>query len=167
MTSKVFIDGNSPRNSTAPSLIDLAGLVATKEDVFLSYLPLAHVFERTCCYVLLCRECAVSKNSIRRLIRVAIGIGIGFFGGNIATVADDMSLSNSQNFRFSLILPTVEALRPTLLTGVPRVLSRIRERILDSVQQRNFLVRKIFDAGYRTKKRLLQKKGIYKCPFFE
>ena len=64
-----------------------AGIDLLPTDRYLSYLPLAHIFE------------TMVENAI-----LATGGSIGFFGGNIKKLNDD-----------------VLALKPTIFVGVPRV----------------------------------------------
>lgn len=45
----------------------------TKDDVYISYLPLAHVFDRLGCHAIL-----------------AQGGSIGFFGGQVLKITDDL-----------------------------------------------------------------------------
>ncbi|BHF68385.1 hypothetical protein SprV_0301141900 [Sparganum proliferum] len=69
--------------------------IFTKYDVYLSYLPLAHIFEQMFVLLALCRHSRV-----------------GFYSGSPRTLSDD-----------------ARALRPTVLTVVPRVLLRIYEGV--------------------------------------
>ncbi|KAL7058616.1 hypothetical protein AAHC03_013152 [Spirometra sp. Aus1] len=69
--------------------------IFTEYDVYLSYLPLAHIFEQMFVLLALCRHSRV-----------------GFYSGNPRTLSDD-----------------ARALRPTVLTVVPRVLLRIYEGV--------------------------------------
>ncbi|BHF68383.1 hypothetical protein SprV_0301141700 [Sparganum proliferum] len=69
--------------------------IFTEHDVYLSYLPLAHIFEQMFVLLALCRHGRV-----------------GFYSGDPRTLSDD-----------------ARALRPTVLTVVPRVLLRIYEGV--------------------------------------
>eukprot|EP00105_Crassostrea_gigas_P006842 XP_011420903.2 PREDICTED: long-chain-fatty-acid--CoA ligase 5 [Crassostrea gigas] len=69
-------------------------------DVHISYLPLAHMFERG-----------------MQIICFMHGCRIGFFRGDVKLLTDDM-----------------QALKPTLFITVPRLLNRIYDRIVNSVQ---------------------------------
>jgi len=66
-----------------------------EEDVYISYLPLAHVFDRLGVYSM------ISK-----------GGSIGFFGGEILKIVDDLQL-----------------LKPTIFVSVPRLLNKVFDRI--------------------------------------
>ena len=44
-----------------------------KDDIYISYLPLAHVFDRLGCYASL-----------------SVGACVGFFGGNLLKIMDDL-----------------------------------------------------------------------------
>ncbi|KHN71820.1 Long-chain-fatty-acid--CoA ligase 6 [Toxocara canis] len=65
------------------------------QDVMFSFLPLAHMFER-----------------MMETVAFMIGMRVGYYGGNIKTVVDD-----------------IKELRPTLLPLVPRVLNRIYDKV--------------------------------------
>lgn len=72
-----------------------SGLVIGKEDCILSYLPLAHCYERAALAFLMSH-----------------GARVGFYSGAIDRLVDD-----------------VAALQPTIFTGVPRVYTRLYDRI--------------------------------------
>ncbi|VDD91172.1 unnamed protein product [Enterobius vermicularis] len=73
--------------------------------VLLSFLPLAHMYERIC------------ENAA-----IAIGCRIGYYSGDVRNLLDDM-----------------QALRPTVVAMVPRVLDRIYDRQLITVSEQTFL----------------------------
>ena len=70
-------------------------------DVMLSFLPLAHMLERCC-------EVAV----------YIAGGAVGFYGGDIKTLADDY-----------------KTLRPTITPSVPRLLNRVYDKVMGEVNQ--------------------------------
>jgi long-chain acyl-CoA synthetase len=70
-----------------------------ESDTYLSYLPLAHVFDRLGCYAAL-----------------SVGAGVGFFGGEILRILDDLQL-----------------LKPTIFVSVPRLLNKVYDRIQQSL----------------------------------
>lgn len=63
------------------------GIKITEKDFYLSYLPLAHIMERTVMHVMIMQ-----------------GSAIGYFGGDILKLKEDMI-----------------ALRPTIFVSVPRL----------------------------------------------
>jgi long-chain acyl-CoA synthetase len=63
--------------------------------VYISYLPLAHVFDRLGVYGVM-----------------SIGAQIGFFGGQILKIIDDL-----------------QVLQPTIFPSVPRLLNKVYDRI--------------------------------------
>ena len=67
----------------------------THDDVYLSYLPQAHIMERSLTYV-----------------AMSVGASIGFYSGNMSKLREDL-----------------QALRPTLMAAVPRVLYKMAENI--------------------------------------
>lgn len=64
-------------------------------DVMISFLPLAHMLERCC------------ENGM-----YIVGGSVGFYSGDIKTLADDM-----------------KALKPTVMPAVPRLLNRIYDKV--------------------------------------
>ncbi len=69
-------------------------------DTYISYLPLAHVFDRLGVY-------AASS----------VGAGIGFFGGEILKIMEDLAI-----------------LKPTIFVSVPRLLNKVYDKVLLSVK---------------------------------
>lgn len=67
----------------------------SSEDTYISYLPLAHVFDRLGCYA-----------------AMSMGAGIGFFGGDVFKILEDLQL-----------------LQPTIFASVPRLLNKVYDRI--------------------------------------
>lgn len=72
------------------------GYEVSAEDVYLSYLPLAHVFDRLGVYT-----------------AISVGAGVGFFGGEILKLTEDMLL-----------------LKPSVFPAVPRLLNKIYDKIM-------------------------------------
>lgn len=82
--------------SAISNILKVAGEFSFNEnDTYLSYLPLAHVFDRLGCYS-----------------AISVGAGIGFFGGEILKIIDDL-----------------QVLKPTLFVSVPRLLNKVYDRI--------------------------------------
>ncbi|CAN1127974.1 Long chain acyl-CoA synthetase 8 [Linum perenne] len=93
-------------------------------DVYLAYLPLAHVLE-------------LAAESLM----LASGIGIGY--GSALTLTDT---SNKIKKGTS---GDVTALKPTLMVAVPAILDRIRDGVLKKVEGKGGLAKKLFDFGYK------------------
>ena len=87
------------------------------DDVYLSYLPLAHVFDRLGVHTLL-----------------SCGGQIGFFGGEILKVVEDLQL-----------------LKPTVFASVPRLLNKVYDRVMAGVEEKGFGKRFMFYQGLHTK----------------
>jgi len=83
-------------------------------DVYISYLPLAHIFE------------TVVQN-----VMMVNGASIGFFQGDIKRLTNDFV-----------------DLQPTILCGVPRVFSRIFQKVWAGVGEANFIKRWYFGKAY-------------------
>ncbi|KAF7696448.1 Long-chain-fatty-acid--CoA ligase 5 [Cucumispora dikerogammari] len=81
-------------------------------------------------------------------ISAALG-KIGIYRGNPKLLKDDIML-----------------IKPTFIIGVPRVFNIFKKRILESIEQRNFIIRFIFGMGLRWKISN-QKHGIYKSWFWD
>ncbi|XP_077284465.1 long-chain-fatty-acid--CoA ligase 6 isoform X2 [Arctopsyche grandis] len=95
-----------------------------KTDVLLSFLPLAHMLERCC------------ENAV-----YMVGGAVGFFGGDIKNLADDM-----------------RALRPTVFPAVPRLLNRLFDRAQQEISG-SCLKRTLFNMAMSAKESEL-KRGI-------
>lgn len=105
-------------------------------DVYISYLPLAHILERvafTCMFI--------------------NGTKIGFFQGDVLKLLDD-----------------IQELKPTVMTGVPRVFNRVYTRVLDTIEESGFIKRKLFSMAFNSKKSALTKRkkpsGIWESLVF-
>lgn len=60
--------------SAISNILKVAGEFSfNQDDTYLSYLPLAHVFDRLGCYAAL-----------------SVGAGVGFYGGEILKIIDDL-----------------------------------------------------------------------------
>ncbi|KAJ2004823.1 medium-chain fatty acid-CoA ligase faa2 [Coemansia thaxteri] len=85
----------STHDSYAFAAMSSKHVVYASNPVYLSFLPMAHCFERIVIYVGLLE-----------------GGSVGFYSGNVLNIADD-----------------AQALRPTVMAGVPRLFNRIYDRI--------------------------------------
>lgn len=82
--------------ASATNSLRQSGIVTYSWDLHLSYLPLAHVFERT----VLC-------------VIASTGSAVGFYGGNVLKLLEDLQL-----------------LKPTIFVSVPRVFTKIYNKIV-------------------------------------
>ncbi|KAL8094454.1 long chain acyl-CoA synthetase 1-like [Apium graveolens] len=89
----------------------------TVDDVYISFLPLAHILDRM-----------IEEFFFHR------GASVGFYHGDIDALKDDLL-----------------ELKPTFLAAVPRVLERMHEGILKTVEALNPRRRKIFSILYKYK----------------
>lgn len=100
--SKGVLLSNRNFLSAFTNIMQMASLIRfVKTDVYISYLPLAHVFDRLGCHTILSQ-----------------GGSIGFFGGKILQITEDLML-----------------LKPTIFPSVPRLLNKVYERVLAGVQE--------------------------------
>ena len=88
------------------------------DDVYISYLPLAHVFDRLGVHTMLSE-----------------GGSIGFFGGVILKITDDLKL-----------------LKPTVFPSVPRLLNKVYDRVLAGVNEKSTFKKFMFHQGLETKR---------------
>eukprot|EP01126_Amoeba_proteus_P020316 TRINITY_DN206_c0_g1_i2.p1 TRINITY_DN206_c0_g1~~TRINITY_DN206_c0_g1_i2.p1 ORF type:complete len:422 (-),score=90.10 TRINITY_DN206_c0_g1_i2:36-1301(-) len=87
------------------------------EDVHLSYLPLAHIFEM-----------------IVMLTSLSVGCTVGFWRGDV-----------------KLLLEDIQALRPTILIGAPRVFNTFYDKINVQVNSGSFVKKTLFNYAYSSK----------------
>lgn len=97
-------------------------------DLYIAYLPLAHVLE-------LLSECTM----------IMLGIPIGFSSPNTMT---DMSTAIKQGQRGDAAL-----LKPTIMCTVPLILDRIYKNITEGINKKGKNFRKIFEFCYNHKQR--------------
>jgi len=90
-------------------------------DHYLSYLPLAHIFERV-----------VLTGALLQ------GAAVGFAQGDVRKLVED-----------------IQELKPSLLTGVPRVFDRIYDRVRQTIDQSGAIRQLLFQTAYNAKKNAL------------
>jgi len=90
-----------------------------EDDVYISYLPLAHIMER-----------------MSTLNLLSSGASIGFYSGDARNLLDD-----------------IDVLKPSLLSGVPRVFERIYTKALSSVESSGAFKKLFFNMAYNKKKK--------------
>jgi long-chain acyl-CoA synthetase len=93
-------------------------------DVYLAYLPLAHVFELEAESVML-----------------TAGIGIGY--GSALTLTDTSSKIKKGT------AGDASALRPTLMAAVPAILDRVRDGVFKKVEEKGGFAKKLFNIAYQ------------------
>jgi len=105
-------------------IYDCAAIQAQEDEVYISYLPLAHVLALT------------AENCM-----LHYGVAIGF--GNPRTLVD----SAVRNCKGDLA-----ELRPTLMAGVPTVFDRVKKAARDKLEKSPFFVRTLFSVAYAIKR---------------
>eukprot|EP01103_Thecamoeba_quadrilineata_P017923 TRINITY_DN6572_c0_g1_i1.p1 TRINITY_DN6572_c0_g1~~TRINITY_DN6572_c0_g1_i1.p1 ORF type:complete len:671 (-),score=111.81 TRINITY_DN6572_c0_g1_i1:33-2045(-) len=98
---------------------------------YLSYLPLAHIFERLCLSLVL-----------------SVGSRVGFYQGDTLKLIDDL-----------------QELKPTFLTGVPRIFDRVYDKTHQTLAEGSPVKRFIFRLAFFWKKMAL--KAGRPTPFFD
>eukprot|EP00249_Psilotum_nudum_P022167 c28401_g1_i2 orf=316-2415(+) len=104
------------------------------KDVFMAYLPLAHIFE-------LAAECAMC----------AAGVAIGY--------GSPLTLTDASNKIKKGTKGDASELKPTLLTAVPAILDRVHDNVRKTVQAKGVLSKTIFELAY--KRRLAAVEGSW------
>eukprot|EP00285_Hemiselmis_virescens_P006971 CAMPEP_0173389900 /NCGR_PEP_ID=MMETSP1356-20130122/13899_1 /TAXON_ID=77927 ORGANISM="Hemiselmis virescens, Strain PCC157" /NCGR_SAMPLE_ID=MMETSP1356 /ASSEMBLY_ACC=CAM_ASM_000847 /LENGTH=701 /DNA_ID=CAMNT_0014347181 /DNA_START=23 /DNA_END=2128 /DNA_ORIENTATION=+ len=85
------------------------------DDVYISFLPLAHSFE-----------------TLTQVSSILVGAAVGFYQGDVRKlVTDDIPL-----------------LRPTVMAGVPRVYSRIYDKVTQGIAKKGGVAQKLFSWGF-------------------
>lgn len=93
-------------------------------DVFLAYLPLAHVFE-------------LAAESVMLTAGAAIGYGSA------------LTMTDTSNKIKKGTKGDASVLKPTLLAAVPAILDRVREGVLKKVEERGGFSKKLFDVAFK------------------
>lgn len=99
----------------------------TPKDCYLAYLPLAHIFE------LGAEFCMYTY-------------GVKVVYGSARTLTD----------KFCRPCGDIQAAKPTILTGVPRVFETIRKGILQKTSSSGYIKKSLFDRAYQSKLRALK-----------
>ena len=132
--SKGVMLSNSNFLSAITNILHFANVFAFKEsDVYISYLPLAHVFDRLGCHTMLKQ-----------------GGAIGFFGGKILNITEDLQI-----------------LKPTIFPSVPRLLNKVYERVLAGVNEVRVTKRIAFYQGLISKQHYNEKYGWVQNQVFD
>lgn len=93
-------------------------------DVYLAYLPLAHVFELAA-----------------ETVMLASGVAIGY--GSALTMTDTSNKIKKGT------KGDVSVLKPTLMISVPAILDRIRDAVFKKVAEKGGMKKKLFDVAYK------------------
>jgi len=105
----------------------------TENDVYLSYLPLAHILEK-----------------IIMIGMIYHGCSIGFYGGDVQKLKDDMVI-----------------LKPTVFVTVPRLLLRLHDVIKSGIEKLKGCKKSLAGKAIIKKLRALQQKGTLKHTFYD
>lgn len=93
-------------------------------DVYLAYLPLAHVFELAA-----------------ETVMLASGVAIGYGSALTMTDASNKIKKGTKG--------DVSVLKPTLMISVPAILDRIRDAVFKKVADKGGVTKKLFDVAYK------------------
>ncbi|CAG5077020.1 Oidioi.mRNA.OKI2018_I69.PAR.g8612.t1.cds [Oikopleura dioica] len=112
----------------------------TSEDIWLAYLPLAHILELS------------AENAV-----LLAGIPVGF--GSTLTISDRSSRIKAGS------KGDASELRPTIMPAVPEISERIRKAVMANVSEMNPFRRTLFNFAYKYK--LRHKKNNMPTPFWD
>eukprot|EP00667_Euglena_gracilis_P005107 EG_transcript_5141 len=99
------------------------------EDIFISFLPLAHILAL-----------------IADIVMLSSGVSLGY--ATPRTITDKSSAVDSRTCRGDAV-----TLRPTVMAAVPTIMDRIKDGVMHAVEQKGGVVKKLFDAAYAAKER--------------
>ena len=116
-----------------PNCMYNVGYHLTGNDITLSILPLAHIFE----------QMLISINLV-------YGTKTGYYSGNTSRLLED-----------------IQALKPTYLCGVPRLYERIYKTIMDTINNKGTLYKKLFNKALAIKIYNYEKYGKLSHAFFD
>ncbi|KAK1439752.1 hypothetical protein QVD17_05572 [Tagetes erecta] len=103
-------------------------------DVYLAYLPLAHIFELAA-----------------ETVMITAGTSIGY--------GSALTLTDTSNKIKKGTMGDASALKPTLMASVPAILDRVRDGVVKKVEEKGGLTTKLFNIAY--KRRLLAVNGSW------
>ncbi|URE33690.1 AMP-binding enzyme [Musa troglodytarum] len=108
--------------ATVSAVMTIVPSIGTK-DIYMAYLPLAHILE------------LAAEN-----VMVAAGIAIGY--------GSPLTLTDTSNKIKKGTKGDASVLRPTLMTAVPAILDRVRDGVWKKVGAKGGLSKKLFDVAY-------------------
>ncbi|CAA6667667.1 unnamed protein product [Spirodela intermedia] len=111
--------------ATVSAVISIVPDIGVK-DIYLAYLPLAHILE------------LVAENAM-----VAMGVAIGY--------GSPLTLTDTSNKIKRGTRGDASALRPTVMTAVPAILDRVRDGVRKKVSAKGRFSKKLFDIAYGRK----------------
>ncbi|XP_047338518.1 long chain acyl-CoA synthetase 8-like [Impatiens glandulifera] len=112
-------------------------------DIYIAYLPLAHIFELSCETTMLTAGAAIGYSSALTLTDTSSKIDKGTKG--------DASV-----------------LKPTLMSAVPAILDRVRDGVSKKVEETGGLAKKFFDTAYKRRLAAIEgnRLGAWRIEFF-
>ncbi|KAL8255243.1 hypothetical protein R6Q59_033464 [Mikania micrantha] len=119
--------------ATAAAVMTVIPGIGTN-DVYLAYLPLAHIFELAA-----------------ETVMITAGSSIGY--------GSALTLTDTSNKIQKGTMGDASALKPTLMASVPAILDRVRDGVVKKVKEKGGLITKLFNIAY--KRRLLVVDGSW------
>ena len=139
--------------------MSLGSFVLDENDVHLSYLPLAHVFERflqvlfffSSLFILLLFSLMISFvfSLLVQVIFLGKGASVGFYRGDPLLLLEDISI-----------------LKPTLFASVPRIFNRIYDKTMSNITS-SPIKKALFDMAFASKLQNFQQNGAVVHPFWD
>ncbi|KAK0589331.1 hypothetical protein LWI29_012780 [Acer saccharum] len=122
-TAVIMYTSGRPTKATAAAVKTVIPKLG-RDDVYLAYLPLAHVFELAAESVMLAAGCAIGYGSTLTITGTSSKIKKGTKG--------DASV-----------------LKPNLMAAVPAILDRVREGVVKKVEEKGGIAKNLFKIGYK------------------
>ncbi|KAI7746729.1 hypothetical protein M8C21_011534 [Ambrosia artemisiifolia] len=119
--------------ATAAAVMTVIPEIGTN-DVYLAYLPLAHIFELAA-----------------ETVMITAGSSIGY--------GSALTLTDTSNKIKKGTMGDASALKPTLMASVPAILDRVRDGVVKKVEEKGGLTTKLFNFAYQ--RRLLAVDGSW------
>ncbi|KAL2924300.1 Long chain acyl-CoA synthetase 8 [Bienertia sinuspersici] len=136
----MYTSGSTGELMTHGNIVATAAAVMTvvpnlgRNDVYLAYLPLAHVLELEA-----------------ETVMLASGAAIGY--------GTTLTLTDTSNKIKKGTKGDVSVLQPTLMAAVPAIIDRVRDGVLKKVEEKGGFVKKLFNVAY--KRRLAAVEGSW------
>jgi long-chain acyl-CoA synthetase len=111
-------------------ILNGSGIILTTGDSHISYLPMAHVFERAMVVIL-----------------IGVGARMGFYQGDTLKLLDDVGMDMLCMRIRCIKLHVIAELEPTFFASVPRLFNRIYDRVWAGVKAKGPTAEALFKVA--------------------
>ncbi|ESQ37016.1 hypothetical protein EUTSA_v10002409mg [Eutrema salsugineum] len=126
-----------------------------KNDTYVAYLPLAHVFEleaEVCCcalYLSVSLSFDLVPYCLTLSYQIVVCQIVVFTSGCAIGYGSAMTLTDTSNKIKRGTKGDVSVLNPTIMTAVPAILDRVREGVLKKVEEKGGMAKTLFNIAYK------------------